>query len=265
MLGASAGMVALNAEVLGSLSTHMTSLGMAGPVIFCLFLIASGTLPLPGFGMLVVASGALFGFPYGFLLVWPSAVLGAVIAFALGRRMPAKMRSRFPSKLLALQDAVSHGGFTTLLLLRLTPLPFSFSNLFLGSTPGVSATQHATATAVGFLRLALNSYLGTTIARALSGDGSQGGGRVEAAVTICGVLAAVGAVSNVVSKMLARQKELVRQKEHDASLIVASANAPAAPAPAAAPDATAEKAFKAPVRSLRPKRAAKSPKRFATA
>ena len=94
--------------------------------MYCLFLILSGSLPLPGFGMLVVASGFLFGFPYGFFLVYPSAVLGACIAFLVGRRIPESWRSRFfPKKLLQLQDAVAQGGFTTLLLLRLTPLPFA--------------------------------------------------------------------------------------------------------------------------------------------
>lgn len=192
---------AVSADTLDALQGVLTRLGPWGAPLYCAFLVLSGIFPLPGFGMLVVASGFLFGFPYGFFLVYPSAVLGAVLSFAVGRRIPSSWLSHMPKKLVQLQGAVSQGGFTTLLLLRLTPLPFAFSNLLLGSTQEVSCWSHAAATALGFLRLALNSYLGTTMYNAAN-DG--GGSLVERAVTIGGTVCAIAAVSSVGRRMLAQ-------------------------------------------------------------
>ena len=144
---------------------------------------------------------------------------------------------------LDLQEAVSQGGFSTLLLLRLTPLPFAFSNLFLGSTPGVSAWDHAGATAMGFLRLALNSYLGTTVGRLAMG-GAAAGGRVEAAVTIGGTLAAVAAVSTIGKRMLDR----AASRESSVAAVTAAGSEP--------------RAAEQPLASRRPRRACKSPKRL---
>ena len=60
-----------------------------GAPLACAYLVLTGILPLPGFGPLVVASGFLFGYPKGFLLVYPSAVLGSCLGFCAGRRLPS--------------------------------------------------------------------------------------------------------------------------------------------------------------------------------
>ena len=243
-----------NVETFTALSGYLDQLGAWGAPLYCLFLIASGIFPLPGFGVLVVASGFLFGFPYGFLLVYPSAVAGAMIAFAAGRQMPKAMRDKMPKKLLALQDAVSEGGFSTLLLLRLTPLPFAFSNLFLGSTLGVGFWSHAGATALGFLRLLLNSYLGFSVHRALSGDGSSG--RVETIISIAGTFAAIAAMGSIGKRMLQQAASQSGAKKQSPPPPPASAPAPTARG------ARAERVVKSPAR---PRRASKSPKRLVAA
>ena len=46
------------------LTVRVGRAGRVARALFCCFLV-SGSLPLPGFGALVVASGFLFGFPYG--------------------------------------------------------------------------------------------------------------------------------------------------------------------------------------------------------
>lgn len=180
----------------------VSSLGIWARPLFCAFLILSGSIPLPGFGMLVVASGFLFGFPHGFFLVFPSAVLSSMLGFLVGRQLPSSWRAKMPKALTSLQQAIHTGGFTTLLLLRLTPLPFAFSNLFLGSNPEVPFWSHAAATALGFLRLALNSYLGTLAVRTLSGQDQHEGAMVEKAATLAGTLAAMLAIGSVARNAL---------------------------------------------------------------
>ena len=194
-------MVALSADNLAMLTAAVTSLGVWARPLFCAFLVASGIIPLPGFGMLVVASGFIFGFPNGFLLVYPSAVLSSMLGFLVGRQLPEKWRSKMPTALTSLQHAIHTGGFSTLLLLRLTPLPFAFSNLFLGSNRDVPFWSHAAATALGFTRLALNSYLGSFAGKTLSGHNEEGA-MLEKIVMLGGVLAAMLAIGSVARNAL---------------------------------------------------------------
>ena len=91
-------------------------------------------------------------------------------------------------------------GFATLLLLRLTPLPFALSSLFFGSVPQISAWKHAAATAVGFVRLPLNVYVGAQLGRAAEG------GVAERAAGGIGALAAALAVGSIANKLLQRRR-----------------------------------------------------------
>lgn len=197
-------MVAISAENLAMLTSTVASLGVWAQPLFCAFLIVSGIIPLPGFGMLVVASGFIFGFPHGFFLVFPSAVLSSMLGFLVGRRLPEKWRANMPTALTSLQHAIHTGGFSTLLLLRLTPLPFAFSNLFLGSNHDVPFWSHAAATFLGFTRLALNSYLGSFAGKTLSGNNEEGA-MLEKFVTLGGVLAAMLAIGSVARNALKQQ------------------------------------------------------------
>ena len=138
------------------------------PVFFAL-LLSAATLPIPVLGIfssLVFLAGFIFGLPMGFALVYSAAVGGAVISFALGRRL-RKHWARVPRWALAVQEAVSDGGFVAILLVRLCPLPLAATSMLLGSMPHVSATNHATATALGLPRLAFNVFVGSEMKEAL--------------------------------------------------------------------------------------------------
>merc|ERR1711920_431492 len=195
-------------EMLDSL---VQQLGSAAPPLYALLLVISGFVPLPGFGVLILAAGFLFGFPLGFAIVYPSAVIGSCMAFSVGRSMPSWLRRRLPTVLVDLQGSVSQGGFTILLLLRLTPLPFAFSNLFLGSIPGIPFMRYAAATSLGFLRLSANVFLGSQMAHATDGDG----GRVEKVIGIVGAMAFIAATGTLGKHMLKRNaaKHVVEKKE----------------------------------------------------
>uniref|UniRef100_A0A7S4B033 VTT domain-containing protein n=1 Tax=Chrysotila carterae TaxID=13221 RepID=A0A7S4B033_CHRCT len=186
---------------LEQLASYVEWFGPMGPPLYSLLLVISGFVPLPGFGVLILAAGFLFGFPLGIAIVYPSAVLGSCLAFKVGRSLPERYRQRLPKVLLDLQGAVHQGGFTVLLLLRLTPMPFAFSNLFLGSIRGIPFMRYACATALGFLRLSANVFLGSQMARAAEGQGST----MERAIGIGGTVAFVAVIGNVGRLMLKRR------------------------------------------------------------
>ena len=167
------------------------------PAYVACLLVLSGVVPIPGFGGLLLACGYTFGFTKGLAIAYPSAIMGAALGFALGRRYPP---SRIPSKIADLQDVLGECGFATLLLLRLTPLPFALSSLFFGSVPQISAWKHAAATAVGFVRLPLNVYVGAQLGRAAEG------GIAERAAGGIGAVAAALAVGSIANKLLQRRR-----------------------------------------------------------
>lgn len=193
------------------LDSYVRRLGSAAPPLYALLLVISGFVPLPGFGVLILSAGYLFGFPLGFAIVYPSAVIGSCMAFSVGRSMPECLRRRLPRVLVDLQGSVRRGGFSILLLLRLTPLPFAFSNLFLGSISDIPFMRYAAATAIGFLRLSANVFLGSQMAKATDNDG----GWVEKAITIAGATAFIALTGTLGKHMLKQNaaRHAVESKE----------------------------------------------------
>lgn len=105
-----------------------------------------------------------------------------------------------------LEDAVSEGGFTALLLLRLTPLPIAMSSLLLGSANNVNAGKHLAATSVGFTRLAVNVYLGSIAKRALDEqDDPEHSSGLTRWLQIGGVIATILAIGNVARLLSSRR------------------------------------------------------------
>ena len=153
--------------------------------------------PMPGlFTSSVVAAGAIHGAPLGFVLIYPSACLGACTAFTLGRR---GLRRWVPAKLLSVGDAVANGGLATLILLRLTPLPVAASSVAFGAIPRITPLDHGIATAIGFLRLGAHVYVGACLRNA--GQEGAPGHTVELAIKAASVAlltCSVGQVARLV-------------------------------------------------------------------
>jgi len=92
---------------------------------------------IPG-SMLGLAIGAVFGPWWGLLIVSPASVLGATIAFLLGRGL---LLARVEKKMVgsrrfdALSTAIEREGFKVLVLIRLSPVfPFTVVNYAFGLT-----------------------------------------------------------------------------------------------------------------------------------
>ncbi|EOD13972.1 hypothetical protein EMIHUDRAFT_246535 [Emiliania huxleyi CCMP1516] len=194
---------------LAMLDSAVQSLGPFAAPVYALSLVVSGMIPLPAFNVLVLGAGSLFGVTLGFGVVYPAALAGASLGFFLGRRMPASLRRRIPQKLTMLQGALADGGFTTLLLLRLTPLPFAPSNLFLGSIPAVPFGTYIAATALGFLRLCVNVLIGSRVRGMIDGEGTA----LEQGLVAGGALTFALALGNICRMLLKRKAAESKQEE----------------------------------------------------
>lgn len=99
-------------------------------------------LSLPGATIMGLATGALFGFWYGTLLVSFASTIGATLAFLASRYLLRDfVRHRFGSRLNVIDEGMAKDGALYLFLLRLMPIfPFFLINLLMGLTHIRTAT-----------------------------------------------------------------------------------------------------------------------------
>lgn len=99
--------------------------------------IAVTGLSLPGATVLTLAGGAVFGLFWGTLIVSFASSIGATLAFLAARYLLRDwVKSRFGSRLQAIDAGIARDGAFYLFTLRLVPLfPFFMINLAMGLTP----------------------------------------------------------------------------------------------------------------------------------
>jgi uncharacterized membrane protein YdjX (TVP38/TMEM64 family) len=143
--------------------------GFAGVLLYALVYVAATLLLLPG-SILTAGAGFVYGPLWGALLVSPVSVLGATLAFLLGRGVArgwVVRRLRANTRVAAIDEAVAQHGLRLVVLLRLSPLvPFNLLNYALGLTR-VRLRDYVIGSALGMLPgTVLYVYLGSTIAEA---------------------------------------------------------------------------------------------------
>jgi len=121
----------LTAEFLGR---YFDMIGMWAPLIFILIYAAGICLFLPG-TLLTGVGAAIFGAYLGFVVVWIGAMIGASIAFIIGRTLGREFAaSLIGDRLKKYDDAIERNGFATVLYLRLVYFPFTPMNFGMGLT-----------------------------------------------------------------------------------------------------------------------------------
>lgn len=111
--------------------------GLLGALLYGLAYVVGTLLFLPG-SVLTLGAGFLYGLWGGLGVVAPGSVLGAALAFLLGRtvlRGPTERLLRRHPRFAAVDEALAKDAFRVVLLLRLSPLfPFNLLNYGLGVT-----------------------------------------------------------------------------------------------------------------------------------
>ncbi len=125
--------------------------GPAGPLVFVLAYALLTFAPFPK-AFLSIAAGLLYGLAAGVALVFVAAMIGAVGAFALGRRLGRAAVERFAGLRVAKVDALLRDrGLLAVISLRLIPVaPFTVVNYGAGMS-AVSTRDYVLGTLVGML------------------------------------------------------------------------------------------------------------------
>jgi uncharacterized membrane protein YdjX (TVP38/TMEM64 family) len=85
--------------------------------------------------VLTALGAAIFGAYWGFVYVWLGAMIGASLAFFIGRYLGRDFAaSLIGERLIKYDDAIERNGFATVLYLRLLYFPFTPMNFGMGLT-----------------------------------------------------------------------------------------------------------------------------------
>ncbi len=121
----------LTAEALGR---FLATAGLWAPVVFMIIYTVGVCLFLPG-TLLTGLGAAIFGAYWGFVYVWLGAMVGASVAFWIGRTLGREFAaSLIGDRLQKYDDAIERNGFATVLYLRLVYFPFTPMNFGMGLT-----------------------------------------------------------------------------------------------------------------------------------
>ncbi len=121
----------LTPEALGS---FLDKAGIWAPILYMIVYAVGVCLFVPG-TILTGLGGAIFGAYWGFAYVWIGAMIGASVAFWIGRTLGRDFaNSLIGDKLKKYDDGIERNGFATVLYLRLVYFPFTPLNFGMGLT-----------------------------------------------------------------------------------------------------------------------------------
>jgi uncharacterized membrane protein YdjX (TVP38/TMEM64 family) len=124
--------------------------GIWAPLLFVFIYAAGVCLFIPG-TLLTALGAAIFGPYWGFLCVWIAAMIGASLAFLIGRYLGRDFAaSLIGNRLKRFDDAIERNGFTPVLYLRLVYFPFTPMNFGMGLTR-VRFRDYAAGTGLGIV------------------------------------------------------------------------------------------------------------------
>ncbi len=121
----------LTAQAIGR---FMEDAGIWAPIAFMVVYAVGVCLFVPG-TLLTALGAAIFGPYWGFIYVWTGAMMGASVAFFIGRSLGREFTaSLIGARLKKYDDAIERNGFATVLYLRLVYFPFTPMNFGMGLT-----------------------------------------------------------------------------------------------------------------------------------
>ena len=157
-----------------ALQQFLNTAGLWAPVVFVFVYAAGVCLFIPG-TLLTGLGAAIFGAYRGFVYVWIGAMLGASLAFLIGRTLGREFAaSLIGDRLRKYDDAIRRNGFATVLYLRLVYFPFTPMNFGMGLT-SVGFRDYVFGTGIGILvgTFIFTFFIGTLKEVWTSGDWGQ--------------------------------------------------------------------------------------------
>jgi len=132
------------------LGRFLSTAGLWAPLVFIAIYAVGVCLFVPG-SILTGIGAVIFGAYWGFVYVWIGAMIGASVAFLIGRTLGREFAaSLVGNRLRKYDDAIERNGFATVLYLRLIYFPFTPMNFGMGLTK-VNFRDYFLGTGLGIL------------------------------------------------------------------------------------------------------------------
>ncbi|KAG9304709.1 hypothetical protein G9A89_000508, partial [Geosiphon pyriformis] len=132
-------------------------------ILFALVLVSSFP-PIPGYSIILIICGFIYGFPIGFFPAFGGALIGSILCFGLFRITFKNYTDELVSKdrrFAALAIAIHNEGFKIIFLVRLSPFPFPYTNAFFASLPSVSFWEFFLATIITLPQQLITIFIGS--------------------------------------------------------------------------------------------------------
>ncbi|GIZ43720.1 hypothetical protein CKM354_000693700 [Cercospora kikuchii] len=164
--------------------------------------------PMIGYSTCVTIGGFVFGMPGWFILA-SATIVGSTCSFIVSRTVLKNFVSRMTEKntqFAALSLVLKHDGIKLLILVRLCPLPYSFSNGAISTIPTVTWQNFMLATAIASPKLLLHIFVGRQLGViAESGDKMSWGTKMVSYTTMAiGIAVGIGTGYLIYSRTAAR-------------------------------------------------------------
>ncbi len=139
-------------QVRGDVVFYVESNPLVSSVSYFVLYVLVTALSVPGALIMTLAGGAVFGLPWGLLLVSFASTIGATLAMLVSRMLLRDwVQARFKTQLVTVNQGLTDDGGFYLFSLRMVPLlPFFMVNLVMGLT-GISIWQFYWVSQVGML------------------------------------------------------------------------------------------------------------------
>jgi len=121
--------------------------------------------PMIGYSTCVTVAGFVYGMK-GWLIIASATIVGSTASFIVSRTVLRKYVSRLAERnkrFAALSLVLKHDGIKLLIMIRLCPLPYSFSNGAISTIPTVTWQNFMLATAMVTPKLLLHIFVGRQI------------------------------------------------------------------------------------------------------
>ncbi|KAM0722130.1 hypothetical protein Q7P37_001571 [Cladosporium fusiforme] len=121
--------------------------------------------PMIGYSTCVTVAGFVYGM-WGWFIIASATIVGSTVSFIVSRTVLRKYVSRLAERnkrFAALSLVLKHDGIKLLIMIRLCPLPYSFSNGAISTIPTVTWLNYMIATAIITPKLLLHIFVGRQI------------------------------------------------------------------------------------------------------
>ncbi|SAM04580.1 hypothetical protein [Absidia glauca] len=139
-----------------------------GPFILAGIISLMSIPPILGFTFMVMMTGFVYDFPKGLLPAVSGAFIGSMLCFGLVRQFRfdryIRMSASQEKKYQAMQEAIQEGGWKMMVLIRICPIPWQFTNLFLALMPSVTVQDYVLTGLIASWKVTVEVWTGSQLA-----------------------------------------------------------------------------------------------------